>query len=372
MKIDASKLRDLVKSLGLTNTKLADQAGITRQSLQAMLRADQVVEVRETTLKGLTQALRLSDESLLSPDPLVGYKQAIAEEHNDLTYCGMGLPNTEPRLLDEVYVAIRVFRVPEREDDHDCQPLMFDSDDGLNEGSEELTVDHCLALHRRILIRGEPGCGKTTALRHTARAVARGIIGQGFSGKESRVPMMLRLAEFAKACECDSEMTLIRFVVTRTLRDASPDYLTQVEHHLENELKGGNCLVLLDGLDEVGTDGRLSILLRAFVEGFGQNQFVLTSRIVGLDPGPWQKSGFTTFEAARWSDDDIQEFSQRWYADRPEAGKRRKSSADPRAAALTTAILNHRSLRAIASNPLMLTILAALHHANATLPRTSG
>src|SRR5205807_4995913 len=68
-------------------------------------------------------------------------------------------------------------------------------------------------------------------------------------------------------------------------------YWAQVEQHLDNELKRGNCLVLLDGLDEVGGDSTLSLVLRRFVEEFGRNQFVLTSRIVGLDPGPWHKLG---------------------------------------------------------------------------------
>ena len=85
MKIDPNKLRILVKSSGLTNTRLAVQAGITRQSLQAMLRGNHVVEVREKTGKGLAQALQLPDESLLSPDPLVGYKEAVAEDPSKLS-----------------------------------------------------------------------------------------------------------------------------------------------------------------------------------------------------------------------------------------------------------------------------------------------
>jgi len=369
MKIDANKLRALVKAYGLTNTQLAAQAGITRQALQGMLRGDHVVEVRDRTVKGLAQALRLPDESLLSPDPLVGYKRAVADEHADLAFRGLGLPTTEPRSMDDVYVPIRVVRIPEREHGHDCQLPTGETEDGPIKESDELTVAHCLALHRRVLIRGEPGSGKTTALRRAARAYAQGLIAEGRDPKQSRLPLMVRLADFAKARECDSEMTLVRFVVTRTLRDASPDYWSQVEHHIDLELKRGACLVLLDGLDEVGGDSRLSTVLCRFVEDFGQNQFVLTSRIVGLDAGPWQKLDFATFEVARWREEEIREFARRWYAARPVVGKRQQKQHDQRAEELTTAILNHRPLRAIASNPLMLTILAALHYANATLPR---
>ncbi|MCI0455852.1 MAG: helix-turn-helix transcriptional regulator, partial [Gemmataceae bacterium] len=149
MKIDARKLRALVESHGVTNTTLAAQAGITRQALQTMLRAEHVVEVREKTMKGLAQALRLPDESLLSPDPLVGYKEAVADDNADLTFRGLGLPTTEPRSMDDLYVPIRVIRMPDRERDHDCQPPTGESEDGPITESDELTVAHCLALHRR-------------------------------------------------------------------------------------------------------------------------------------------------------------------------------------------------------------------------------
>src|SRR5205085_1205084 len=197
---------------------------------------------------------------------------------------------------------------------------------------DELPVAHCLSLHRRILIRGEPGSGKTTALRHAARAYARGLLAEGGYPKQSRVPLMVRLADFAKARERDSEMTLVRFVVTHTLRDASPDYWAQVERSIESDLNRGACLVLLDGLDEVGGDGGFSSLLRRFVEDFSQNQFVLTSRIIGLDAGSWRKLDFTTFQVARWREEEIREFAGRWYAGRPALGRKQpKKQLDQRA-----------------------------------------
>jgi predicted nucleotidyltransferase len=109
--------------------------------------------------------------------------------------------------------------------------------------------------------------------------------------------------------------------------------------------------------------------LRKFIDNFGRNQFVVTSRIVGLDEGPWRELGFTTFQVACWREEDIREFARRWYAARPAAGKGPKRQHVQRAEELTTIILSHRPLRTIASNPLMLTILAALHYANAALPR---
>ncbi|HTU22986.1 MAG TPA: HEAT repeat domain-containing protein [Gemmataceae bacterium] len=369
MKIDAKKLRSLVKSHGLTNTRLAVEAGITRQALQVMLRENQLVEVREKTAKGLARALRLPDESLLAPDPLVGYKEAVADAHADLTFRGLGLPTAAPRSMDELFVPLRVVRTPDGERDRSCQPPPVETDEKPVAETEELTVAQCLSLHRRVLISGEPGSGKTTALRHTARACARGHVAEGRSPKLSRVPLMVGLADFAKARERDKDMSVGRFVVTRTLLAASPKYWAEVERHIELELQQGGCLVLLDGLDEVGGDGDLYALLRAFINEFPENQFVLTSRIVGLDDGPWRELGFVSFQVARWSDQDIQDFAQRWYASQPVVSKSQKRQLNQRAEELTAVIRSHRPLHAIASNPLMLTILAELHHARATLPR---
>jgi predicted nucleotidyltransferase/transcriptional regulator with XRE-family HTH domain len=366
MKIDASKLRTLVNSQGLTNAKLAAKAGITRQALYSMLRPGQVVvEVRDRTVQGLAQALRLPDASLLSPDPLLGYKEAVAAEHADLTFRGLGLPTTEPRAMDDLYVPIRVIHRPDQEQDHECQTQHPDDEVEPLEESDKLTVLDCVALHRSVLIRGEPGSGKTTALRHAARACARGGVMEG-----RNTPLLLRLPELAKALEHNKEITLVRFVVTRTLPNESSVSWDQIERCLVQELTNGTCLVMLDGLDEVGGDNNLSAVLRRFISEFHQNRFVITSRIVGLDAGPWRKLGFSTFEVARWREEDIQEFAQRWYADRPTPGRKpAKKQRDQEAEAFVAEILSHRPLREIASNPLMLTILAALHYANATLPR---
>jgi predicted nucleotidyltransferase/transcriptional regulator with XRE-family HTH domain len=376
MRLDASKLRALAKSRGLTNTKLAAGAGITRQALQAMLRADQVVDVRERTVRGLIQALQLPDGSFLSPDPLAGYKQAVADEYAQLTFRGLGVPS-EPRWLDEVYVPIRVVRVSDREDRHNCRPIATDAAGGPVEQPDRLTIQECLMRHRRVLLRGEPGCGKTTTLRHIARHYARASATAGDSSP-SRLPILVRLADFAKACERHGEMSPVRYAVTHTLRDASPEYWVEVERQLESRLQDGTCLVLLDGLDELGGEKEpgerksLITVIQNFIKAFAQNQFLLTSRVVGLDTGPWTELRFATFEVARWGEEEIDDFSRRWYAGRPALGKKRSTrQPDQRAEALRLreAILGHPPLRDIASNPLMLTILALLHHTNATLPR---
>jgi predicted nucleotidyltransferase len=362
MKIDSTKVRGLIKSRGVSNSMLASDAGITRQALQALLKAEGAVEVRDKTVKGLVRAFRLTDESFLSPDPLAGYKQAVADQHADLPYIGLGLSNTHARPIDEMYVAVRVVPRPDRKRDEDCSPVLNETEDEPIPEASEVPVDDCIKVHHRMLICGEPGSGKTTAMRHVARLHARNTDG-------GRVPLFVRLADFAKARESDCELGLVRFVVTRTLPDASSEYWSHLEKHLLAGLDRGDCLVLLDGLDEVGCDGRFSSVLTSFVKQFCQNRFVLTSRIVGLDARPWHELDFAAFQIAQWGDADIEQFARNWYLGQLSVSRVQKKQLEQRAKELTNSVTSQDSLRALASNPLMLTILAALHYYNASLPR---
>jgi predicted nucleotidyltransferase len=182
--------------------------------------------------------------------------------------------------------------------------------------------------------------------------------------------MFIRLAEFAKERERDGQLSLVRFVLARVEPDASHASAAILEQHLKEELRRGTCLVLLDGLDEVGREGNLTATLRDFIASYPDNQFVLTSRLVGLDTEPWSRLDFITCDITDWQEDDIRAFARRWYTSwRGEGGRRRREENERQAEDLSNAILSHSPLRDIATNPLMLTILAALHHANAALPR---
>ena len=65
------------------------------------------------------QALRLPDESVLSPDPLAGYKRAVADFNPDLSFSGLGLPAADPKSIEDVYVSVKVTPVRERNREDD-------------------------------------------------------------------------------------------------------------------------------------------------------------------------------------------------------------------------------------------------------------
>ena len=73
--------------------------------------------------------------------------------------------------------------------------------------------------------------------------------------------------------------------------------------------------MLLDGLDEVGDEKRMTGLIksvRAFIEQFPRNRFVITSRIVGFDPLPWTNLGFTALRILDFGQKHRQDFAEKW------------------------------------------------------------
>jgi predicted nucleotidyltransferase len=376
MRIDSRQLRRLIAARGFTNTKLAKTAGLSRQALHAILNKDWA-DVRDATVHRLVGALKLPDENVLGKDPLAGYKALAADEHAHMDFRALGLPATEPRLLDSMFIPIRVRRVAQPSHEVHCYDSASRTGAETDELSQStaadlgaLTLGECFDRHRRLLMRGEPGSGKTTLLRHVARSYAKGMQGQdGYPGP-ARVPLFVRLADYAKGRELDGELGLVRFVLARVQPEASPEWAEELERSLQDELSKGTCLVLLDGLDEVGRESDLPAVLRAFIARYPRNQFVLTSRMVGLDAGPWHRFGFESCEITRWQEADIRSFAFAWYASRHgEGGERQRKENEGQADELSAAILKQPRLGEFASNPLMLTIVAALHHANATLPR---
>ena len=139
---------------------------------------------------------------------------------------------------------------------------------------------------------------------------------------------------------------------------------------MESELRRGNVIVLLDGLDEIGVTDKVVTSIRVFIDAFPLNKFVLTSRVIGSEESPWKVNGFSVLRIKDWQDEDIQQFCAKWCAAIHEHEPRKKcSDCSTKVDRLWQSIRSNSRVRAIATNPLMLTILAWLDHATGTIPR---
>ncbi len=258
---------------------------------------------------------------------------------------------------------------------------------GEREGAgREITLGDALA-GPRLVVLGDPGSGKTTLLKHIALTLAAGRddgLGLG-KGPDAPLPILVSVAAYATALRQDD---------TTALSDFLPEYFAAREARglaplFADALERKHAILLLDGLDEVQDPGeRLKVVRRVeyFVQRFSSadrtpagrarrsgNRFVVTSRIAGYERAPL--SGFGHVTVLPFDDKDIERFVGLWCQayehgrdPNPDAIAAANARGEQRAAGLISSIMASESVRHLATNPLLLTIIALIYNQNVLLP----
>jgi acyl carrier protein len=226
------------------------------------------------------------------------------------------------------------------------------------------------------VILGDPGTGKTTmltflALLHMGKADLK-----NFEKVKDFVPIIIPIREFIKMKSSNrgdfwkKEFDFIDFAVAKTKE------LGLSESHryfFEYLLKTGNAMVLFDGLDEVGKEterSRIAVLIRCFSKLFPESQIYVTSRIVGYSGDVrLPENEFEHYAVAPLDSGQISKFVENWYEiqiPQNEYERIRKVNS------MITAINRHPRVKRLATNPLLLTLMALIHEHETQLPRDRG
>ena len=110
-------------------------------------------------------------------------------------------------------------------------------------------------------------------------------------------------------------------------------------------LLSGKCAILFDGLDEVASAVRDSVLrdLNKFADTYGENQIIISCRVAAYN---YWFERFVDVEVADFGDHEIQAFIQNWFGD------------DSKKAQLCWAEMNRTTgIKEIACTPLLLTMI---------------
>lgn len=247
----------------------------------------------------------------------------------------------------------------------------------LEMGSERVELRRALAQRRQAVILGEPGSGKTTLLKYLALSLALGRIEQtGLADSDGDwLPLLVPISEFAAACRADPPLTLQAYLPRYFARQGLPD----LQPLIAPALAHNRALLLLDGLDEVATIGQrreMAARVTAFVQAHPQVRLALTSRTAGYDRSELRLEDLAHLTILEFNDDDLETFvgqwCRAWEESDPERGRRSDdqvaASAAEHQGALLQAIADAPHVRALAANPLMVTILALIHYQNVRLP----
>ena len=220
---------------------------------------------------------------------------------------------------------------------------------------------------RVLAIIGAPGTGKTTLLRHTARAMC---LSRRVSRHGRNIPILLHLRDHFARIVAEPTVALPALVA----EDLALYGLIDRADWLEHRLRAGDCVVMLDGLDEVARqEDRHAVAewFRVQVIRYSRNDFVVTSRPLGyqgahiegaiiVQPQPFTREQVTKF-LHRWC---LAEERRSAGADDERVASRAAQDADDLLARLQAA----PALHSLAVNPLLLTMIAIVHRHYGALP----
>ncbi|MEW6086580.1 MAG: SUMF1/EgtB/PvdO family nonheme iron enzyme [Chloroflexota bacterium] len=334
----------------------------------------------------------LSDEQLLQIEKK--YRETIALEFERHTTRGLSpaqLPKLIPMPLKDVYLELGLIPLRAEKQMELVWDEILQADQAQRlmheQRQQQERVTDLLSQSQKLVIVGKPGSGKTLSLKFVALMLAYGDSGASRLRLDLPfVPIYVRLAQYAEELKKDSFLALETFLMEYVKR-YHPGQPRQDEF-LQAALDKGLCMILLDGLDEVGDVGDTLIkgkTLRARiveeVQRFSNrrcgkessNRIVVTSRLEG-----YRRGDLPDFVETELSDlkipDEVEEFLLRWFAAyeqefHPElALDDAYRKARDRVKALMSDIMLAESVQRLAINPLLLTILAMIHEMGARLP----
>lgn len=307
------------------------------------------------------------------------YLTYLVDNLRSITFQGIVQVERAPVTLDVDDLYVNLYAVPEMPRNEMVERWQGRSPEQWQgemreRASEPIHIDEALKRHRAIVVLGHPGAGKTTLLRYLAVIFAQSRAEEKLGLSEERVPFLVPLVAYNTKLRENPNLDLIDFI-PQYWRTETMTY--NIAPLLREHLARGTALILLDGLDEVFESAERKRVVERVKQFYIQwkrgNRFVITSRIIGYRDAPLEDDDIVHLTLQNFTADEIRWFAHNWWGaylrqlrgDTPTA----REEATREAERLTAAIFRDPGVESLATNPLLLTILALIHYSGKELPQ---
>ncbi|MFE4106623.1 NACHT domain-containing protein [Almyronema epifaneia] len=228
---------------------------------------------------------------------------------------------------------------------------------------------------RHLGIIGPPGSGKTTLLEFIALTYAQNTYRQQNRNAPRLVPVVIYLRQVWEEIVTGDRPTLVDLIQQQFQHQDSLRGLNPPPNWFATQLRRGTCLVMLDGLDEIAEAAyrrQISAWVNQQIRTHPQTPFIVTSRPFGYRAAPVEEVK-TLLQVKPFTLSQIEQFIQSWYRQNEIRAQGRDDLGVQRDAASKAKNLMERikltpAIAAMATNPLLLTMIATVHNYRGALP----
>jgi hypothetical protein len=220
---------------------------------------------------------------------------------------------------------------------------------------EALTDSRC----QYTIILGDPGSGKSTLARYVMLALIDPLLtGDKIqTALEGYLPLLIELRTFAGLCAENKCETPLEFLEHLGKTEGWGLTQTSLHNHLKND---GRALVIFDGLDEIFEPKMRETITNqivGFTNAYPKARVIVTSRILGYRRKILSDAGFTHFTLQDLDEKQVESFITKWY---DLAMSDRLDEAQERSERILKSFKDSASIRQLAGNPMLLTIMAII------------
>ena len=324
----------------------------------------------------------IEEPPLSKEEARIAYLSALIDDFRSLSLPGMDTRSgdiLQAKLrLEDIYISLNT-TVQEQKDGTgkkraESGPELMAQ---LGRENKPLTVLDALlqSPYRRMVLTGMPGTGKSTFVKYLSLRLAKQLLDRNeeplekWSGKPL-LPLAISLGRFAETLDDDlkkgSAEMIEKFLVSTLEGDKRMRHFAS---HILRVLEEEGALVLFDGLDEVAKMHLRPVVVQAiesFTEKYSrrsQSRFLVTCRVLSYENMSRKLAGWTEYEIALFSQEQIRQFVERWYdlhavqeTGRAVEYKRKKPEL-----LAAVQVDEPRRLYEVARYPIVLTMIAIVH-----------